>query len=113
MQVDHTLYLNSNHMSQEGIDTENRMGNTCCRQTMDPTLNSLATQNLQQRNSFLLEAIKKQWLLILIIDDYTNVHTHRRPKGIHTSTTAMQHAYNCCKGIKKSQSHKNDPPVPV
>jgi hypothetical protein len=26
--------------------------------------------------------------LVLIIDDYTNVHTHRRPKGIHTSTAA-------------------------
>ena len=88
MQVDHALYLNSNHMSQEGIDTENRMGNTCCQRTMDSTLNSLATQNLQQLNSFVLEAIKNQWLLVLIIDDYTNVHTHRRPKGIHTSTAA-------------------------
>ncbi len=57
-------------MSQEGIDKENHMGNTCCRRIMD-SLNSLATQNLQQLNSFLLEAIKKQWLLVLIIDDYT------------------------------------------
>jgi hypothetical protein len=30
LQVDHALYLNSNHMSQEGIDKENHMGNTCC-----------------------------------------------------------------------------------
>ena len=64
------------------------MGNTWCRRTMDSTLNSLATQNLQQLNSFLLEAIKNQWLLVLIIHDYTYVHTHRRPKGIHTSTAA-------------------------
>ena len=80
LQLDHALYLHSSHISQEGIDTENQMGNTCCRRTMDPNLNSLATQSLKHLNSFLLEAIANEWLLVLIIDDYTNIHTHRRPK---------------------------------
>ena len=76
IQVDHALYLHSNRINQEGIDTENRMGNTCCRRTMDATLNLLAKQSLQRLNSFLLEALQNEWLLVLIIDDYTNVHTH-------------------------------------
>ena len=52
-------------MSQEGIDKENHMGNTCCRQTMDSTINSLATQNLQQLNSFLLEDVStmSEWMM--------------------------------------------------
>ena len=86
IQVDHALYLHSNRINQEGIDTENRMGNTCCRRTMDATLNLLAKQSLQRLNSFLLEALQNEWLLVLIIDDYTNVHTHRRPKGNHPSS---------------------------
>ena len=71
----------STGLSQEEIDTENQMGNTCYRRTMDSNLNSLATQSLHQLNSFLLDAIRNEWSLVLIIDDYTNIHTHRRPKG--------------------------------
>jgi hypothetical protein len=49
------------------------------------------------------------WLLVLIIDDYTNVHTHRRPKGIHTSTTAsmcriVAKAFKNLKAIERPSS---------
>ncbi len=33
MQVDHALYLNSNWMTQEGIDTQYRLGHTCSYKT--------------------------------------------------------------------------------
>lgn len=102
LQLDHALYLHSSHISQEGIDTENQMGNTCCRRTMDSNLNSLATQSLQQLNSFLLDAIRNEWLLVLITDDYTNIHTHRRPKGSRRTT-----ANNMCTIVVKAFKNVN------
>ena len=102
MQVDHALYLHSSRITQEGIDTENQMGNTCSRRTINSALNSMATQTLQHLNSFLLEASRNEWLLVLIIDDYTNIHTHRRPKGNHPTS-----ANNMCTIVIKAFKNVN------
>ena len=37
-------------------------------------------------SAFIEEAISAKELLILMIDDYTNIHTKRRPKNQETST---------------------------
>ena len=86
LQVDHALYLRNSRINQEGFDTENQLGNTCCRRTVDHVLNSLAAEHNPTLNNFILQAISNEWLLVLIIDDYTNIHTHRRPTGDNTTS---------------------------
>ena len=51
------------------------MGNTCTRRTVNNVLDSLANNHNRQLENFITTAMENEWLLILIIDDYTNIHT--------------------------------------
>lgn len=109
LQVDHGLYLHSSHLNQEGVDTENQLGNSCCRRSVTNSLNSLAENHKQNLEAFLEDAYKNEWLLILIIDDYTTVHTHRRPTSCKSSTsnsmcTIVVKAFKAIKAIKVPKS---------
>ena len=79
MQVDQAMYLNSNNVNQEGMDTEYQLGNTCSRKTTNIKLNKLSSNHHNNLESIFSEAIKNEWLLVLIIDDFTKIHTNRRP----------------------------------
>ena len=46
---------------------------------------------------FITEAISKEWLLVLVIDDYTTVHTVRRP-----TQSNFSQANNMCTIIIKA-----------
>ena len=81
LQVDHGLYLHSSRINQEGIDTQHQLGNTCCRRTVNNLLDSLAANHNQQLENFITAAMENEWLLVLIIYNYTNIHTYRRPTG--------------------------------
>ena len=59
LQVDHGLYLNSSRINQEGIDTQHRLRDTCCRRTVNNLLDSLATNHIQQLGNFITAAIGK------------------------------------------------------
>ena len=79
MQVDNALYLSSNRMTQEGIDTEYRLGHTCSRKTSDAISKQLSSKHENNLKSFFDEAVKNEWVLVLIIDDFTKIHTNRSP----------------------------------
>ena len=79
MQVDHAMYLNSNRMAQEGIDTEYRLGHTCSRKASNVINKQLSAQHEKGMKSFVDEAILNVWVLVLIIDDFTKIYTNRRP----------------------------------
>jgi len=52
LQIDHALYLRSNQINQEGIETEHIMGHTLAQRTV-------------------------KWLIIPILDDFTSIHTKK------------------------------------
>ena len=79
MQVDHALYLNSNRMTQEGIDTQHRLWHTCSRKTSNRVHNQLSQSHDESIKIFFQEAIQNEWVLVLIIDDFTKIHTNPRP----------------------------------
>lgn len=79
MQVDKALYLQTSHANQEAIMTEHQLGNTCCRRLVNNIQTTLCNTHKAALQSFFEEAISKEWLLVLVIDDYTTVHTVRRP----------------------------------
>ncbi|CAB4023398.1 Hypothetical predicted protein [Paramuricea clavata] len=84
MQVDNALYLNSNRMTQEGIDTQYRMGHTCSRKTSNIIRSQLSQNHEESLKSFFNQAIQNEWVLVLIIDDFTKIHTYRRPAILRT-----------------------------
>ena len=68
-----------NQVTQEGLDTENRIGNTVCSRTIANELRLLSGKNLANVLAAVQEAIDNEWLIVAIIDDYTTIHTNRRP----------------------------------
>ncbi len=53
--------------------------------TVDRALQNFSSTNKTSVNSDLDDAIKNRKLLSLMIDDYTTIHTTRRPKDLKTS----------------------------
>ena len=84
-QVDNGIFLRFSHCTNEGINTQRVLGTSCCSMTVDRSLENFATTNLANVNSALDDAIKNEQLLILMIDDYTTIHSKRRPKDLKTS----------------------------
>ena len=83
--VDNGILLRFSHCTNEGINTQRVLGTSCCSMTVDWSLENFATTNLANVNSALDDAIKNEQLLILMIDDYTTVHSKRRPNDLKTS----------------------------
>ena len=84
MQVDNALYLNSNRITQEGMDTQYRMGHACSRKTSNIVRSQLSKSHEESLEEFFHQAIENEWVLVLIIDDFTKVHTYRRPATLRT-----------------------------
>ena len=80
LQIDHALYLRSSQINQDGLETEHIMGHSCARRTVNNVVNMMSKTHYQSFKDFIDDAIKNKWLLVLIIDDYTSVHTKRRPQ---------------------------------
>lgn len=57
------------------------MGLPCARRTLNTTAKSLCENHCKLFKDFTEEAIEHSWLLVLIIDDFTSIHTTGRPQG--------------------------------
>ena len=106
MQVDQSLYLDSSNINKEGLETQHQLGNTCSKKTTDRVMGVLAEQHHKQLEEFLTNATKNEWLLVLVIDDFTKIHTNRRPLDDKASDsvsmcTIVIKAYKHLKGIKR------------
>ena len=93
-QKQHGIYLKMNHVSQEGIETEKTIGNTVCTKTLSNELRKLSVKNEDVVKAIAQKAIENKSLIVLIIDDYTTVHTKHRPKT-NTSTAAKMWTIIC------------------
>ena len=79
MQLDNALYLNPNRITQEGMDIQYRMGHICSGKTSNTIRSQLSKSHEENLKMFFHQAIQNEWVLVLIIDDFTKVHTYRRP----------------------------------
>ena len=89
MEVDQAIYLNFNRMTQEGMDTQHRMVHTCSCKTKYIICNQLSKNHDEYLNQFFHEAIQNRWVLVLMIDDFTKIHTNRRPSEISVNAKSM------------------------
>ena len=81
LEIDHSLYIRSSRINQEGLETEHIMGLSYARRTVNSIVNTMAENHYQSFQNFIQDTVTNKWLLDLIIDDYTSVHTKRRPQG--------------------------------
>ena len=77
-QMDHALYLKSNLINQEGIETEHIMGHACSRRTLNNVMNKMSQSHFKSFEDFITKATDRKWLIVLIIDDFTAIHTKKK-----------------------------------
>ena len=106
LQTDHALYLRSCNLNQEGIETQHIMGLSCARRTVNTIAKSMSENHCKSFKHFIQDAIENKWLLVLIIDDFTSIHTKRRPQADKASE-----AKSMCTIVVKA--FKNIPAVSV
>ena len=77
-------------LSDEGIDTLRHMGAAPASKTSLRIRKEQSNCHSVLVNDWINEAIEKKELIILVIDDYTNIHTKQRPKSeTVTEVTSM------------------------
>lgn len=86
------LFLKHSNLNQRGLEAQREMGNSCCRRGVNILHAELAESNTNKTGELISEAIKEQWQLVLIIDDYTSIHSKRRPK-----TDQLCHSKSICR----------------
>ena len=91
LQRDNMLFMISNNLNKEAMNTERRMGNSLSSRTGYRILHDADRKHKVHINTAIEEAIENEWLIIGSIDDYTSIHTHRRPTNEKAST-----AVNMC-----------------
>ncbi|XP_044174291.1 uncharacterized protein LOC114969432 [Acropora millepora] len=106
LQTDHALYRRSCNINQERMETQHMMGLSCARRTLNTIAKLLSENHGKLFKHFIEDAIKNKWLLALIIDDFTSIHSKRRPQGDKASE-----AKSMCTIVVKA--FKNIPAISV
>ena len=84
-QADNGILLRFSHCTNQGLNTQRVIGTSTCSMTVDRALQKFSSSNEANVISALDDAIKNRKFLLLMIDDYTTIHTTRRPKDLKTS----------------------------
>ena len=115
LQIDHALYLRSNQINQEGIETEHIMGHTLARRTVNNVVNTMSESHFKSFEDFITEATERKWLIVLIVDDFTSIHTKKwpqkdQPSEAKTMCTIVVKAYKEIPAIEVEQATRiHDP----
>ena len=118
LQTDDAVFLHQSDLNQQDFDTVRKMGGSCCRRLAGNLLNHLSNSNHQKISELINDAIQHQWQLVLVIDDFTSIHTRRRPttdklsqsksmctiiikvfKNIKAIPAYLPSTYHCLQGI--------------
>ena len=78
-QEDNGLFLHLSNLTQSGIETQRVLGTSCSSKVVGRNRTTFAKQNLSVVNGAIKEAIDKKHAILMMIDDYHNIHTIRRP----------------------------------
>lgn len=89
-QEENGLFLNFCKLSQSGLETQCQLGTSCSSKVISRNQADAAKENLHLCNNAIREAINKKYAIILMIDDYHNIHTIWRPSN-EKSTSKADH----------------------
>ena len=79
------FFLKFAHCTNVGIDTQRNIGTACSSRSVDRALTHYAVKNETTQAEAISCAIKNKKLLVLMIDDYATMHSHRRPTALATN----------------------------
>ena len=82
---DNGIFLKFAHCTNDGIETQLNIGTACSSRSVDRALSHYAITNETTGADAASNAIKNKKLLLLMIDDYTTIHSHRRPTALATN----------------------------
>jgi hypothetical protein len=83
-------------VTNDGIDTQRAIGTPCSSRSVDRAMTQYAASNKLTVDKAIAIATKKRKLILLMIDDYTTIHTNRRPTSLQTSNANTMCMYNQC-----------------
>lgn len=61
------------------------MGHTLARRTVNNVVNTLSESHLKSFEDFIIEAVERKWLIVLIVDDFTSIYTKKSPEKDQSS----------------------------
>ena len=85
LQKDNGLFLKCCHLTDEGIDTQRILGTTVCSRSVTREISHFSKNSSDLFNDIVKDAIENNYMVTLMIDDWTKVYTKRRPTDETTS----------------------------
>ena len=73
------------YVTQSGLETQRELGTSCSSKVISRNQLAIAKENLNVSNDSIKEALEKKYAITLMIDDYHNIHSIRRPTDEATS----------------------------
>lgn len=59
------------------------MGHTPARRTVNNVVNTMSESHFKSFEDFITEATERKWLIVLIVDDFTSIHTKNSLRKIN------------------------------
>ena len=85
LQKDNGIFLKFCHLTDEGIDTQRVLGTAVGSRSVKREIVNSAKNSSELLKEVVTEAIENEYLITLMIDDWTKVYTKRRPTDESTS----------------------------
>lgn len=85
LQKDNGIFIKFCHLTDEGLDTQRTIGTSLCSRSLKRKITDSAKSSGDLFNSIVEDAIKNEYLVTLMIDDWTKVYTKKRPTDERTS----------------------------
>lgn len=85
LQKDNGIFLKFCHLTDEGIDTQRVLGTAVGSRSVKREIVNSAKNSSELLQEVVKEAIENEYLITLMIDDWTKVYTKRRPTDESTS----------------------------
>lgn len=82
---DNGLFLKFCHLTDEGIDTQRVLGTAVCSRSVKREIVDFSKNSSGLFNDIVKDAIENNYLVALMIDEWTKVYTKRRPTDETTS----------------------------
>ncbi len=79
MQRNNPLYMVTNNINHRAINTQLAIGSSMSSRTGQRILHNSQEANSNSLEAAIRRAIENQWLIVASIDDFTSVHSYRRP----------------------------------
>ena len=106
-QEDNGLFLQFSNLTQSGLETQRQLGTSCSSKVISRNRHSFSNENFNLVNSAIQDALELKHAILLMIDDYHNIHTIRRPCDEKTTYKVDHMATIIIKIVKEA------PAIPV